>query len=171
MRPPGPQVGLACVAVLLVLTGCSHYGFSPAVRAGGPRTVAVPVLANETIEYGAEEGVTSAIIAALTENNAMRVVPESEAEAIVRGSVTLYERPVLSYDAAGNPREYRVRVAASLSYDDRRSGTTIWSGTVEGWGVYALSGEGGGLTTEEQARAAAFEMLSEELLSKTVQGW
>jgi hypothetical protein len=161
---------LATCCCALALAGCSHYGFSPAVP-GGPRTVAVPVLRNETLEYGVDQGVTDAVVTALTENNSMRVVPEAEAEAVVRGRVTAYERPVLSYDAAGNPREYRVRVAAALSYEDRRSGAVIWEGTVEGWGVYAVSGDAGTATTEEEARAEAFERLAADLVSKTVQSW
>lgn len=161
----------ACVlAALAAAAGCSHYSFSPALRTG-PKTVAVPVLGNETLEYGAEQGATDAIITTLTDDNSMRVVPEGEAEAIIRGRVTAYERPVFSYDAAGNPREYRVRVTADLTYEDRRTGTVIWEGRVEGWGVYAVSGEGGALTTEEEARAAAFERLAQDLLAKTVQGW
>lgn len=162
---------VACLlAAVLAAMGCSHYGFSPSLRTG-PRTVAVPVLGNDTLEYGAEQGATDAIITTLTEDNSMRVVPEGEAEAVIRGRVTTYERPVFSYDAAGNPREYRVRVAADLSYEDRRTSTVIWEGRVEGWGVYTVSGEGGTPTTEEEARAAAFERLAQDLLAKTVQGW
>jgi len=62
-------------------------------------------------------------------------------------------------------------VTAALSYEDRRSGTVIWDGTVEGWGVYAVSGDAGTATTEEEARAEAFERLAADLVSKTVQGW
>ncbi len=171
MRQSVALLRTACLlAALLGAAGCSHYSFSPSLRTG-PRTVAVPVLGNDTIEYGADQGATDAIITTLTDDNSMRVVPEGEAEAIIRGRVTTYERPVFSYDAAGNPREYRVRVAADLSYEDRRTGTVIWEGRVEGWGIYAVSGEEGTPTTEEEARTAAFERLAQDLLSKTVQGW
>lgn len=154
----------------ILACGCSHYSFSPALRTG-PRSVAVPILANETLEYGAEQGVTDAIVAVFTEDNSMRVVPESEADAVVRGRVTLYERPVVSYDAAGNPKEYKVRVVADLVYEDSKTRTTIWEGRVEGWGIYSATGEGGALTTEDEARVAAFERLAQDLLARTVQGW
>ena len=48
---------------------------------------------------------------------------------------------------------------------------TIWEGEIEGWAIYAVSGEGGGLTTEDEAKAAAFEKLAQDVLAKTVQGW
>jgi hypothetical protein len=160
---------LAC-ALALLAGGCAHYGFSPGVKTH-MATVAVPVLVNETLEYGAEQDLTDAIITELTNDNTLRVVGEAEAHSIIRGSVVLYARPVMSYDAAGNPREYKVRVVAHLSYEDLTRNETIWEDDVEGWAVYTASGEGGEPTTEEDARALAFEKLAQDVLSKTVQGW
>ena len=157
-------------ALLLVASGCSHYSFSSAVKTH-ISSIAVPVLVNETLEYGAEQGVTDAIITEFTEDNAMRVVAEGEADSILRGAVVVYERPVISYDAAGNPKEYRVRVVASLTYEDLTKNEIVWEEDVEGWAVYSELGEGGDLTTEEEAREYAFEKLAQDVLSKTVQGW
>lgn len=161
---------LACAAILLAAGGCSHYSFSPAVKTH-IATVAVPILVNETLEYGAEQGLTDAIITELTNDNTLRVVGEAEADAIIRGTVIVYERPVISYDASGNPREYKVRVVAHLSYEDLTKNETVWEEDVEGWAVYSVSDGGGELTTEEDARAVAFEKLAQDVLSKTVQGW
>ena len=150
--------------------GCSHYGFSSSVKTH-ISTIAVPVLLNETLEYGAEQGVTDAIIAEFTEDNALGVVGEEVADSVIRGAVVLYERPVMSYDASGNPTEYKVRVVARLSYEDLTKNEIVWEEEVEGWAVYSEAGEGGGLTTEEGARAYAFVKLAQDVLSKTVQGW
>jgi len=150
--------------------GCSHYGFSSSVKTH-ISTIAVPVLLNETLEYGVEQGVTDAIIAEFTEDNALSVVGEEAADSILRGAVVLYERPVMSYDAAGNPTEYKVRVVARLSYEDLTKNEIVWEEEVEGWAVYSEAGEGGDLTTEEGARAYAFVKLAQDVLSKTVQGW
>ena len=150
--------------------GCSHYGFSSSVKTH-ISTIAVPVLLNETLEYGAEQGVTDAIIAEFTEDNALRVVGEEAADSVLRGAVVLYERPVMSYDASGNPTEYKVRVVARLSYEDLTKNEIVWEEEVEGWAVYSEAGEGGDLTTEEGARAYAFVKLAQDVLSKAVQGW
>lgn len=160
---------VACAA-LVAMAGCAHYSFSPSVRTH-ISTVAVPVLINETLEYGAEQGLTDAIIDQFADDNTLRVVGETDADSIIRGSVTVYQRPVMSYDAAGNPREYKVRVVAHLSYEDLTRNETIWEDDVEGWAVYSDSAGGGELTTEEEARTLAFEKLAQDVLSKTVQGW
>ena len=164
---------LAIALVAVVAQACSHYGFSPAGRGGkgGLSSIAIPILINETLEYGAEQGLTGALIEEFTNDNSLRVLPEDEAQSILRGTVVTYERPVLSYDAGGSPREYRVRVVARLSYEDLSTKETIWEGEVEGWAIYAVSGEGGGLTAEDEAKAAAFEKLAQDVLAKTVQGW
>ncbi len=161
---------LGAALALVGGAGCSHYGFSSAVKTH-ISTVAVPVLLNETLEYGAEQGVTDAIIAEFTEDNALRVVREEEADSILRGAVVLYERPVISYDASGNPKEYRVRVVARLSYEDLTKNEVVWEKEVEGWAVYSEVEKSGGLTTEEQAREYAFRKLAQDVLSKSVQGW
>ncbi len=164
--------GLLLGAGLAVIggAGCSHYGFSSAVKTH-ISSIAVPVLLNETLEYGAEQGVTDAIIAQFTEDNTLRVVGEKEADSILRGAIVLYERPVMSYDAAGNPKEYKVRVVAKLSYEDLTKNEVVWEEEVEGWAVYSDTGAGGYEATEEEARAYAFVKLAQDVLSKTVQGW
>jgi hypothetical protein len=161
---------LVAAALLLLLAGCSHYGFSSSVKTH-ISTIAIPVLVNETLEYGVEQGVTEALIAEFTEDNAMRVVGEKEADSILRGVVVLYERPVISYDASGDPREYKVRVVAKLSYEDLTRNEIVWEDDVEGWAVYSEGGEGGDLSTEDEAKEYAFEKLAQDVLSKTVQGW
>ncbi len=161
---------LAVAATALVLTGCSHYSFSSAVKTH-ISTIAVPVLVNETLEFGAEQGVTDALVKEFTDDNALRVVREEEADSILRGAVVLYERPVISYDASGNPKQYKVRVVARLSYEDLTRNEVVWEDEIEGWAVYSEVGEGGDLSTEEEARDYAFEKLAQDVLSKTVQGW
>ncbi|MCD4689836.1 hypothetical protein K8S17_00075 [bacterium] len=165
----------ACTVSLLVvslwcLVGCSHYSFSAAAKTH-LSSIAVPILENETLEYGAELGVTDALIEQFTTDNTLRVVGEDEADSTLRGTVVVYERLVMSYDAGGNPLEYKVRIVAALVYQDVTRGETVWEGEVEGWAVYSAVGESGELTTEEEARERAFEKLSEDVFSKTVQGW
>lgn len=172
-RTPYISAARALVAAALIgtaLVGCANYSFSSAVTTH-ISTIAIPVLENETLEYGAEQDVTRALIDEFTEENALRVVSEEEADSILRGAVVLYERPVMSYDAAGNPNEYKVRVVARLAYEDLTRNEIVWEGEVEGWGVYSVTGAGGALTSEEEARDYAFEKLAEDVSARTVQSW
>lgn len=159
-----------CAALTLLLAGCGVYSFSPSVKTH-ISTIAVPVLSNETLEFGVEQDLTDALIMQFADDNTLRVVGEDVADSVLRGAVTVYERPVMSYDASGNPREYKVRVVARLGYEDRTREEVVWKEDVEGWAVYSVSGEGGDMTTEEEAREAALEKLAQDVLSKTVQGW
>jgi hypothetical protein len=160
-----------CAALLIGgMSGCGNYSFSSAVKTD-ISTIAIPILENETLEYGAEQDITEALIDEFTDDNALRIVSEEEADSILRGAVVLYERPVMSYDAAGNPNEYKVRAVARLTYEDLTRNEIVWDGEVEGWAVYSLSGAGGALTSEEEARDYAFQKLAEDVLARTVQSW
>jgi hypothetical protein len=161
---------LLAACTVLAAAGCSHYSFSSAVKTH-ISTIAIPVLGNETLEFGAEQGVTEALIEEFTEDNALRVVREGESDSILRGAVVLYERPVISYDASGDPGQYKVRVVASLTYEDLTKNEVVWEGEVEGWAVYSEAGNSGDLTSEEEAQEYAYEKLAQDVLSKTVQGW
>jgi hypothetical protein len=156
--------------LLLALPGCAHYGFSPSMRTH-IATIAVPILVNETLEYGAEQDVTDAIIGEFTRDGSLRVVGEGDADSILRGSVVLYEDRVFSYDAGGNPRDYKLRAVARFTYEDLKETRTVWEGDVEGWAVYTPGDVEADVTTPEDARKAAFEKLAQDVLAKTVQGW
>jgi hypothetical protein len=170
-RPVGViRTGVLVLLVAVATAACSHYSFSPALRTH-VRTIAVPIPGNETLEYGAEQDLTDAIIQEFSEDNTLRVVGEDNADSIIRGAVALYERTVLSYDSGGNPREYKVRVVAKLSYEDLTLKETVWESEVEGWAVYSTSAETGEPITEDEARGLAFEKLAEDVLARTIQGW
>jgi hypothetical protein len=98
-------------------------------------------------------------------------VPEDEAQTVLRVAVVAYERPVVAYDAEGSPSEYKVRVLARLTYENRSTKETIWEGEAEGWAIYSASGQGGDLTSEDEARASAVQKLAQDVLARTVQGW
>ncbi len=160
----------AIVLAAVVLTGCSHYGFSASVKTH-IATVAIPVMENETVEFGVGQDLTDALIEVFSDDNSLRVVGEDEADSILRGAVIQYSRPVLSYAAGGSPREYKVSVVARLSYEDLTNATVVWESEVTGWAVYSVSGEDGELATEEEARERSLEKLAQDVLSRTVQAW
>ncbi len=49
------------MAGLALVAGCSHYSFSAAAKTH-ISTIAIPILENETLEYGTELGITNALI-------------------------------------------------------------------------------------------------------------
>jgi hypothetical protein len=171
MRCTIGRVAFVLIVAATACPSCSHYGFSPSVGVEGVTSVAIPILMNETLEYGVAEELTDALVEEFTDDNSLRVVPEDEAQSVLRGAVVAYERPVVAYDAEGSPSEYKVRVLARLTYENRSTKETIWEGEAEGWAIYSASGQGGDLTSEDEARASAVQKLAQDVLARTVQGW
>ena len=167
-------LSLFLIAAAILSQSCAYYSFSPTGGRGGKgglSTIAIPILTNETLEYGVDQELTEALVEEFTDDNSLRVVPEDQAESILRGTVVRYERPVVSYDAGGSPREYKVRVVARLSYENASTKEAVWEDEIEGWAIYSVSGEGGDVTSEDEAKAIAYEKLAQDVLAKTVQGW
>lgn len=171
MKAPGSGLLAAAAALALVAAGgCSHYSFSPAMRTH-ISTVSVPVLENETLDYGAGQAVTDAIIDVLSDDGTLRVVEREDADSIIRGAVVTYERVVMSYDAGGTPRDYKVRAVVRLAFEDLTRAEVVWEQDVEGWAVYSEAGAGEELTSEDEARSEAFRKIAQDVLALSVQGW
>lgn len=78
-----------CLA-LLALTGCS-YGFAGGGLPPGIRTVAVQPFENQTTDPTIAQQVNRTIRDAMEQRLGLRIVAESQADAIVTGTVRLYE--------------------------------------------------------------------------------
>jgi hypothetical protein len=160
------------VVMLMAVLPLACYSFS-ARTARHIRSVAVPFLDNETVQYGLAETLTDALVAAFVEDNQLRVVPEEQADSIIEGRVTGYRRVPQVYRANESVQLFRVHVAVSLSYRDLVRGETVWEDTrLEEWGEYSLSGEGAeGRTTEEEAQEQAVEKIVKRVITRTVESW
>jgi hypothetical protein len=110
------------VAAAVVLGGCAGYRFGSMLPAD-IRTVAVPVFVNKTQEPGLEASCTAAAIEQFQFDGTVKVLPEGEADTVVRVTLKSYRLEPLRYDRdrATTTREYRVWLAADLEFG--RTGT------------------------------------------------
>jgi hypothetical protein len=162
-------------ALLVVITAVlplACYSFS-ARTARHIRSVAVPFLENDTVQYGLAEKLPDALVSGFVEDNQLRVVPEDLADSIVEGRVIGYRRVPQVYQANESVQLFRVHITVSLSYRDLVRGETVWEDArLEEWGEYSLSGEGAeGRTTEEEAQDQAVDKMVTRVLTRTVENW
>jgi hypothetical protein len=160
------------LVLLAAVLPLACYSFS-ARTARHIRSVAVPFLENDTVQYGLAEKLTDALVSGFVEDNQLRVVPEDLADSIVEGRVIGYRRVPQVYRANESVQLFRVYIAVSLSYRDLVRGETVWEDArLEEWGEYSLSGEGAeGRTTEEEAQDQAVDKLVTRVLTRTVENW
>ena len=149
------------------ITGCSHYSVSGSLPSH-IKTAAVPLFDNETVEPGIVEEVTETVINAIISNGAMKVVGESQADAVVNGTIMNVRDEADTYSRSEQAKQFKIRIFADVRFFDRRKNRVIWEEKgLEGWARYDASSP----TAREDAKKEALKMLAGLIIDKTVAGW
>ena len=93
----------ALLAALLGLGGCGYHTLGAATHLPPDlRTLAVPIFADNTNEYGTETAMTSAVIREFKARTPFRVVPETDknADAVLDGTILNESISPLTYNAS-----------------------------------------------------------------------
>jgi hypothetical protein len=151
----------------MLLAGCA-YSFS----SGLPphiKSVAVPVFANETSEFGIAEEITDRLVAALVRDATLRVVQnEEEANSLILGTVKTYSEEPSGYTRDEKVDHYTIRITVSVRFYDRVKDTALWaSERVFGSALYPNQGPEQRASGLEQA----IGQLVDEVLAGVVAGW
>jgi hypothetical protein len=157
---------LALPALLLFLAaGCSPYSFTGG-RTALVNSINVPIFENETAEFGLAEALTEGIIDGFIEDNQVRIVDATRAEASLKGRVTDYERKAYTFDETDQVNEYIVEiyVAADLVRSDG-SGSVWEQPSIRGFGIYPAD------SAETVGQRRAIEKITEDIINLTIRSW
>jgi len=149
----------------LITASCGIYTFSPSAL-GGIKSAAVPVFDNQTTQYGIGELLTSALSQKLVSDNTLKVLPESQADAVIKGTVVAYSRDPYTYTASETVQEYICRIGIKVKFVKTRNDQTIWEETLSDYGTYASDTE-----SEQTGIDRAIDKLVDQILNKTVKDW
>ena len=165
--PPERLRSVLAALALLALGGCA-YSFASGLP-GHIRTIAIPLFANETSEFGIAEEITDRLSTAFVRDGTLRVVvDENEASSVLYGTVRTY-----SEEAAGFTREERVErfnitIIVDVRFVDRVNDEVLWeSSRVFGSATYENTGPDQRRTGLERA----VEQVVQEVLNGVVAGW
>ncbi|MBD3257243.1 hypothetical protein GF377_02330 [candidate division GN15 bacterium] len=162
------RTGLATAGLLLALGslgGCGVYTLNPR----GQSTVSTMYVApfdNETAEYGLADRLTEIIIDAFIADGSIRVVAESEAEAVLLGTLTNYERQVQKYDQNDQVETYKIVMDFDIVLRNAEDQSDIWKENLRQEGLYDAVEE-----TEEDGQRRAGGWLVEAVLNRTTKSW
>jgi outer membrane lipopolysaccharide assembly protein LptE/RlpB len=162
---------LAAAVLCQLATGCG-YTASPALLPQHLKTVAIPVFENATPEVRIEEELTNAVILRFVQDNHLKVVDEKTANSVIRGKVTQYRNAVFGFTNNATSNEYRVTVAVEVTFKDLVKNRELWSGEiVKSANYYVQDVPGQQAQTELDGRKEAISKISDEILSRSVEGW
>ncbi|MCK4414507.1 MAG: hypothetical protein KAY32_13285 [Candidatus Eisenbacteria sp.] len=165
----------SCLVVALVAAACA-YSFSGSSLPSHIQSIAIPVFANESLDATIGDEVTRGISDRFLEDNRLKLAREANADCVLEGRVTQYERKVYSYTASQEPEAYIVVVRLAVVLKDRVKNRDLWSNErLEATATYpaeTTASTGGGLpASEEEAREAAIADLAQDILAQVLEQW
>ncbi|HBC47287.1 MAG TPA: hypothetical protein DEO84_10130 [candidate division Zixibacteria bacterium] len=157
---------IALPCIFLTLLSCGIYTVSPSAL-GNVKTIAIPLFDNQSTESGLREQLSDRLSQAFVTDNTLKVVPEQQADGILRGSVISYSREPYTYSKSEVVSEYKSVIGVKVEFVNRRSQKVIWEeANMSNWGTYDAVSE-----TENDGKSRAIDKLVEDILNKTVKGW
>lgn len=152
---------------LFFFSGCSHYSVSSSLP-GYIKTAAVPLFQNDTIEPNIVEDVTDEVTNAIIRNGSMKIINESQADAVVIGRIVEVINEADTYSKNEQAKQFKVHIYADVQFFDRRKNRPLWEEKrMEGWARYDASSP----SSRQDAVTQALQMLASLIVDKTVAGW
>lgn len=165
-RTGSVRILVACVTLLMVACG---YG-TKTRTAKDIKSIYVPFFENKTSEPQLEITFTDGIIQSLVNDNTLKVVSESAADATLDGEITNFKDQPFSFNQSLDANEYHLVITVSCTLFNRRTNEPIWQHqTFVGTGSYFIEGDNG--RTRADAMDQAIQEIRDRILNLTVQDW
>jgi len=167
MKCNSKLLALAVMAMSLLGGSCGIYTFSPSAL-GGIKSIAIPTFENRTTEYGLDDLLTQGISQAFVANNTLKVVPEAQADVIMRGAVTIYSHEPYTVTESESVEEYMCRIGLNIRVGYANSDKILWEdANLSDYGIYSIDdGE-----TQTDGNDRAIQKIVDEILNRTVKSW
>ena len=125
------------------------------------RSVAIPVFANNTAEVRIETIFTDEVIFQFTRSQMVRVVPEGEADAVLRGTLTRVDLEDVALTSTQTTRQRRITIYLSASLTRVRDGKVLWQDkNMKQNRTYNYTGN---VVADETLKRDAITLLAEDL--------
>lgn len=165
--------------VALLFSGCAGYHIGPIQPKfmTGIHKIAIPSLKNDTLEPRVEVLLANALIKQFQQDGTYQIVDESEADAIVKGTlVRIVRRSARS--VRGDTllsQEYTLQLKCRLEVHNRKTGVLVDARNVTGNTNFFVSGGNDGSADvnqdERQAVPLAAEDMATQYVSQISEGW
>lgn len=163
---------LLAAAALVSLAGCAGYrpGVSKPHQLTSVTKLAVPTFKNETLAPRLEVLVTNALIKQLQVNGSYQIVPVSEADAVLRGTISDITSHQFRAERNNTLNTSQLLVGLIVKYKvEGPDGDALLSGQTRDTSTLVL--DPNLQITKQQALVNAAERLSSNLASELTEGW
>ena len=124
----------------LLCFDCGYYSLAGSIPPH-IRSISIPLLDNQTAEFGISEGITDNLLEKFTDENVLRVVDVDNSDSILRGSIVQAEDIPYTYSKEEVVGEYRFIVAIDIEWIDVANDEVLFEKRFKGWGAYGIGGD------------------------------
>jgi hypothetical protein len=164
---------LALIACLAIAAHACTYYRTTSRTAGDIARIAVPYFSNKTSEPDVEIEITDRIVEGIVRDNTLKVVEETEADAVLEGTVRKFRNTPFTFEQGETQiqaEQYRLFIEIEVSLFNPSSNSYIYEDKIiRGQGDYYL--ETAVDQNYENALEEVYRDLVEGILSATVQDW
>ena len=153
-------------------------------------SVSIPMVENQTVEFGISEAVTDNLVNQFLETNILRLDKENDADSILKGTIVRVKDAPYTYTKQESVTEYRFTITMDLEWYDIVEDKVIIKKQYSGFGAYGLSGDissdqidndGDGLIDSEDedefgdpreyATKVAVKKIAQDILNEIMTSW
>ena len=153
------------IIFLFSFVGCSVYTFNPQGKST-LESISIELFENTTAEYGLEDRMTEQVIDAFIADGSIKIVPESNAEALLIGKLIKYDRKPYDPNELDQVESYAIYMTFEIRLVKTLDNTDIWTNNINQFGVYNIEEE-----VEEDGQQRAIEKLVDDIINKTIKNW
>ncbi|RME27223.1 MAG: hypothetical protein D6800_05355 [Candidatus Zixiibacteriota bacterium] len=156
-----------CIVLLwlgLPASGC-FYSFNPGGRSE-IKSIAVERFDDNTGQFGLADRLTDIVIDEFIADGNLKVVSAANADAVLQGTLTRYERLPQVFDENDRVQQYKIRLTFEMSLKKVSDGSEYWKEVMTPEGIYDANSE-----VEEDGQRRAAAALVEAVLNKTTKSW
>ena len=122
------------------LSSCGFYSMAGSIPPH-IKSIAIPLMDNETAEFGLAEDITDGILEEFNEAGILNIADESIANSILLGTVKKVNEGPYTYSKQESVSEYRYKIDVKVAWYDVAQDKNLLEGTYSGFGAYGLSGD------------------------------
>tara|TARA_Y100001960_G_scaffold238485_1_gene251501 strand:+ start:236 stop:787 length:552 start_codon:yes stop_codon:yes gene_type:complete len=180
---------LIYISIIPFFSGCIYYSMAGSIPPH-IKSISIPMVENQTVEFGISEAVTDNLVNQFLENNILRLDKENSADSILKGKIIRVKDAPYTYTKEESVTEYRLTITIDLEWFDVINDKVIIKKQYSGFGAYGLSGDissdqidndGDGLVDSEDedeygdprefATKVAVKKIAQDILNEIMTSW
>ena len=125
---------------IFVITSCSYYSMAGSIPPH-IKSIAIPLVNNQTAEFGIAENITDNIIEVFNEENILHIIDADDADSILQGTIISLDDAPYTFSSEEAVSEYRINISMEVTWKDVANDVDLLKKRYSGWGAYGLSGD------------------------------